>query len=655
MDPRGLVAPADRDAVVNEMIATLSHRGPDDKGVWRDDTCGVSLGHRRLSVLELSPLGHQPMSSACGRFMVVFNGEIYNFPELREQLVARGYPFRGGSDTEVLLGAVSTWGVAAALERFVGMFAFALWDRVERALYLVRDRVGEKPLYYGWSGGVFLFGSELKALRAHPCWAAEYDRDALHLFMQRCYVPAPFSIYRGVSKLLPGTFLRISDWVEGQVPDPIPYWSARQAVEAGIAEPFAGTPDEAVEQLDVLLRDAVGRQMVADVPLGAFLSGGVDSSTIVALMQAQSERPVKTFSIGFSEEQYDEACHARKVAHHLGTDHSELYVTAADAMAVIPRLPHLYDEPFADSSQIPTFLVSQLARSSVTVSLSGDAGDELFGGYNRYLFAPRIWGRIRRVPLPVRRVAGRMLGALTPGTWDRLMERVGPGLPVALRQHRAGEKIQKLTSILGATDPDMVYRSLVSSWAPHHTAVIGGSSPADLLARAHEWPRTDGFASRMMYLDLMTYLPDDILVKVDRAAMAVSLETRVPFLDHRVVEFAWRLPLQYKISDGVGKWPLRQVLHRYVPRELIERPKAGFAIPVGEWIRGPLREWCEGLLDERKLASSGLFDAVPIRTCWDEHRSGAADRTAQLWCVLMFQAWDQADHPVGSAVALHGV
>jgi asparagine synthase (glutamine-hydrolysing) len=646
VDPRGRIPYEQRDAVIKAMIMTLGHRGPDDNGVWRDDASGMSLGHRRLSILDLSPLGHQPMASACGRFIVAFNGEIYNFRELRAQLAARGYPFRGGSDTEVLLGAVSTWGVPAALQRFVGMFAFALWDCADRVLYLARDRIGEKPLYYGWSGGVFLFGSELKALRAHPCWVSEYDRDALHLFLQRCYVPAPLSIYRGMWKLLPGTFLRISDWVEGRLLNPVPYWSAQQAVDAGMSEPFSGTPEEAVEHLDALLRDAVGQQMVADVPLGAFLSGGVDSSTIVALMQAQSGRPVKTFSIGFFEERYNEAHHARAVASHLGTDHSELYVTAAEAMAVIPRLPHLYDEPFADSSQIPTFLVSQLAKASVTVSLSGDGGDELFAGYVRYFLGPRIWDRIRRLPLPVRRIAARTLIALRPATWDRLMERIGPGLPQTLRQQRAGEKIQKLASILAAEDPDMIYRTLVSSWDPQHTAVIGGSSPADLLVRPQQWPRADGFASHMMYLDLMTYLPDDILVKVDRAAMGVSLESRVPFLDHRVVEFAWRLPLAYKIRNGVGKWPLRQVLYRYVPRDLIERPKAGFAVPVGEWIRGPLREWCEELLDERRLADSGLFDPVPIRKYWEEHRSGTADRSAQLWCVLMFQAWEEVSHPV---------
>jgi asparagine synthase (glutamine-hydrolysing) len=645
--------PARGDQTLEQMLrpmsAALYHRGPDDDGVWTDLEAGIALAHRRLSIVDLSPLGHQPMESGDGRYIVAFNGEIYNFRELREILRGSGHSFRGTSDTEVLLAAAVEWGVSGALDRFRGMFAFALWDRAERALYLCRDRVGEKPLYYGWSGGTFLFGSELKALREHPAWTGELDRDALDLYLRRCYVPAPYSVYRGIQKLPPGTFLRLAGERPGQLPQPTAYWSARNVVEAGRRRPYQGSAGDAVEELDGLLRSAVRDQMVADVPLGAFLSGGIDSSTVVALMQAQSAEPVKTFTIGFHEQGFNEAEYGAAVARHLGTDHTELYVTSDQAMAVIPRLPTLYDEPFADSSQIPTFLVSELARQSVTVSLSGDGGDELFGGYVRHKLGPKVWRAMRPVPRPLRRAAGAALTAVPPRVWVGLASSAGRLLPRALKHRFPGEKIQKLAGVLRAGDQDAIYRWLVSGWPEGHDAVIGAGNPRDLLREPSRWPQFDDFAARMMYLDLMTYLPDDILVKVDRAAMGVSLETRVPFLDPRVLEFAWRLPPDYKIREGVGKWPLRQVLYRYVPEQLLERPKAGFAVPVGEWLRGPLRDWAEDLLDERRLREGGVFRPGPVRDVWREHLSAASDRTFQLWCILMFQAWEDATRPAAVA------
>jgi len=640
LETSGARYPSGMEGVAREMNDTLRHRGPDDSGTWCDEAAGFVVGHRRLSIVELSALGHQPMQSACGRFVVAYNGEVYNFREIRGALEKAGYSFRGGSDTEVLLAAISAWGLEEALRRFVGMFAFALWDRQERTLSLCRDRFGEKPLYYGWSGSTFLFGSELKALRAHPAWRGEYDTGAVSLFLRFCYVPAPYSIYRGIRKLPPGTYLTLHGADPATPLEPRPYWSAREVVERGMGEPFRGTPAEAAEELDVLLRASVRQQMVADVPLGAFLSGGIDSSAIVALMQAQSTRAVKTFSIGFHESSFNEAVHAAAVARHLGTEHCDLYVSAAEAMEVIPRLPALYDEPFADSSQIPTFLVSRLARGSVTVSLSGDGGDELFGGYVRHQLGPRIWNGIRRLPTGVRRSAGEALAAIPGGVWAALdggARHLGP----RMRQRNSGEKVLKLAAVLKAGNPDAIYRSLVAAWSDPRQAVRGVEPPATLIDLPSEWPALTDFASRMMYLDAMTYLPDDILVKVDRAAMGVSLETRVPFLDHRVFEFVWRLPPEYKIRGGVSKWLLRQVLYRYVPPALVERPKAGFAVPVGEWMRGPLREWAEGLLDPRGLEEGGVFDPGPIRRYWREHLAGTADRTLKLWPILIFQAWER--------------
>lgn len=629
-------------ATVMRMADTLRHRGPDDCGAWGDAETGVALGHRRLAVIDLSPKGRQPMHSACGRYVVSFNGEIYNFKALREDLEGLGHVFRGQSDTEVMLSAISQWGLKAAVERFNAMLAFALWDRQERRLHLVRDRLGEKPLYYGWMGNSFLFGSELKALRAHPDFKGEINRNALALYMRYNYIPAPHSIYKGIHKLLPGTMLTINSMNPRSAPTPIPYWSAREVAERGVAEPFMGSEDEAIAQLDALLRDAVKLRMEADVPLGAFLSGGVDSSTVVALMQAQSERPVKTFTIGFYEASYNEAEYAKSVAQHLGTEHTELYVTPEKAMAVIPRLPALYDEPFSDSSQIPTFLVSELARQHVTVSLSGDAGDELFAGYNRYFSGRSIWQKIGWMPKGSRAAVAKALRTLSPQVWEAVFRKVRPVLPDKIKQVNPGDKLHKLAEVLTADSPEAMYLGLVSHWKDPASIVAGASEPPTALTDRSQWANVPYFTQRMMYLDLVTYMPDDILVKVDRASMGVSLEARIPLLDNRVVEFAWRVPLSMKIRHGQGKWLLRKVLYRYVPKSLIERPKMGFGVPIDSWLRGPLRDWAEALLDERRFREEGFFDPLPIREKWVEHLSGKRNWHYYLWVVLMFQAWLEA-------------
>ena len=627
-------------AIARGMGHTLAHRGPDDAGVWVDAACGIALAHRRLSVLDLTPEGHQPMPSAAGRYVISFNGEIYNYRDVRSDLeAAHAAPtWRGHSDTEVLLAAIEHWGLAGALGHLTGMFAFALWDRGERQLYLVRDRIGEKPLYYGWANNVFAFGSELKALRALPHWQPAIDRAALALYTRFGCVPSPHSIYQGIRKLPPASLVTLStqDVNARRCPEPQAYWSLHAAAERGTREPFAGDDAAATAQLDAVLRQAVSKQMVADVPLGAFLSGGVDSSTIVALMQAQSPRPVKTFSIGFHENAYNEAHFAAAVAKHLGTDHTELYVSAEQAMAVIPQLPVIYDEPFGDSSQIPTCLVSQLARRHVTVSLSGDGGDELFGGYNRYFWGRDIWRSTGWMPRSLRETLARGLAGVAPQSWDRLFTRCAPLLPRALRLPSPGDKLHKLARVLAVADPDALYAALVSHWTD--TGLVRGAAGAPATNTA---PPLGDVRARMMFLDATGYLPDDILVKVDRASMAVSLESRVPFLDHSVAEFAWRLPLAMKMRNNQGKWLLRQVLYRYVPRQLIERGKMGFSIPLDSWLRGPLRDWTEALLDPAALQRQGCFDPQPIRDKWREHLSGTRNWQHHLWVILMFQAWHQ--------------
>jgi asparagine synthase (glutamine-hydrolysing) len=624
--------------VIKSMTDMLIHRGPDNRGVWVDLNSGVALGFRRLAILDLSPAGHQPMFSADERYVIVFNGEIYNFAELRTELSALGHAFRGHSDTEMILAAVCQWGLVSAVSRFNGMFAIALWDRRERQLHLVRDRLGIKPLYYGLLGNVFLFGSELKALHAHPSFCGGIDRNALALYLRHNAIPAPYTIFTDICKLLPGTILTISSSFGHQVPAPIPYWSARQVAEDGVAHPFSGSDGEAVHELDELLRLSVRERMIADVPLGAFLSGGVDSSTIVALMQAQSNRPVQSFTIGFQESGFDEAVYARDVARYLGTDHTELYVTPEQARAVIPRLPTLYDEPFGDSSQIPTFLVSELARRQVTVSLSGDGGDELFGGYNRYTWANKVWRAVCCLPVFLRTLAVAAILRIPPSSWETAIS--SRFIPSRWRISEVGEKLRKIAESLPANSPEAIYRGLVSHWKDPANVVLGSTEPPTQLTNQDSWARLPDSISWMMYMDLVTYLPDDILVKLDRAAMGVSLEARVPYLDdHRVVEFAWRLPMRMKIRQGKGKWLLRQVLYQYVPPEMIERPKKGFGVPIDAWLRGPLREWAESLLGERRLIEEGFFDPNPIRQKWQEHLDGKQNWQYQLWDILMFQAW----------------
>jgi asparagine synthase (glutamine-hydrolysing) len=632
--------------IVSGMADTLRHRGPDDSGTWVDASTGIAMGHRCLSILDLSSEGHQPMRSASNRYVLVYNGEIYNFYELKKELEGLGHFFRGHSDTEVMLASFEEWGIESSLKRFIGMFAFALWDRKEYLLYLVRDRLGIKPLYYGWNDKVFFFGSELKSIRAHPDFQPEIDINALALMIRYKYILAPFSIYRGIYKLLPGTILILEankTYNNGSsfstaVSERI-FWSARTIAEEGVQTPLSGSAEQVTEELDAILRDAVRCRMVADVPLGALLSGGVDSSTVVALMQAQSMQPVKTFSIGFNESGYNEAVYASAVARHLGTEHTELYVTPDEALSVIPELPEFYDEPFSDVSQIPTYLVSRLARREVTVALSGDGGDELFSGYNRYFWGRSLWQKTSWLNPGLQRLGGSLLSMISPEAWDRFFEKINPFLPARFRQRTPGDKLHKLSDMIGWRTPEEMYQKLTSHWQIPSEVVKGADEPLTIVTDSECWANLEDLTLRMMFLDLVTYLPDDILTKVDRASMAVSLEVRVPLLDHRVVEFAWRVPLHLKIRNGQSKWLLRQVLYRYVPKNLIERPKMGFALPIDSWLRGPLRDWAESLLDEKRIKEECYLNHQPIREKWEEHLSGRRNWQYHIWSVLMFQAW----------------
>lgn len=619
---------------VREMAATLTHRGPDDEGAWVDPDAGIALGFRRLAILDLSPTGHQPMRSADGRYVLIFNGEIYNFKELREELQALGVRFRGRSDTEVIAEGAAAWGAASLFPKLWGMFALALWDNHEQTLILARDRLGKKPLFYSGTDRLFLFGSELKALRAHRAFRPELDRDAVALYLRYGYVPAPHSIYSGVRKLPPGTWALIRP---GRAPVLTQFWDARQVATEAQFNRLAMGEEEAIGCLDSLLRDAVGRRMIADVPLGAFLSGGIDSSTIVALMQAQSSQRVKTFTIGFDVSGYDEAEAARAVAQHLGTDHTELYVTPDEARAVIPDLPCLYDEPLADPSQIPTFLVSALARRHVTVTLSGDGGDELFGGYGRYADAQRRWTSLRRMPFPARRLAAQAARSLAALGWEARLEQLHWALPARLARGLEGQRLHLLAELV-AGGPDRVYEHVISIWRCPNDVVVGAgqAAPPDWKADPGTIPQ---FYERMMLRDLVFYLPDDILVKVDRASMGVSLETRAPLLDHRVVEWVWRLPTALKWRPTQSKWLLRQVLYRYVPAALVDRPKMGFGVPIDSWLRGPLREWAEDLLDERRMAQAGILNPKPVRQAWNRHLAGEPNQEYRLWAILSLQVW----------------
>lgn len=635
------------EAMAGRMATTLQHRGPDDSGTWCDERFGIALGHRRLSIIDLSREGHQPMISGSGRYVIAFNGEIYNFEALRGELP--GVRWKGHSDTEVMLAAFERWGLEGALRRFNGMFAFALWDRTERTLHLARDRLGEKPVYFGWVGASFLFGSELKALRVHPAWRGTIDRGAVASFLRNNYVPAPHSIYAGIGKLQPGHYVSITSAAAEMPPKPQPFWSLRAVTEEGEARPLH-SETIATDELDILLRDAVRMRMVADVPVGIFLSGGIDSSVVLALAQIQSARPVRSFSIGFEEAAYNEAHHAKAVAKHLGADHTELYVTPQQAMSVIPRLPAIYDEPFSDPSQIPTILLSRLAREHVTVALAGDGGDELFCGYDRYFWARAIWGKVGAFPHGVRKLAGRALTTMSPRSWDRVLTRLAPLLRSAQFGRLTGDRLHKLATVLDVPSPDVLYESLVTHWNEGERLVPGAPELLSVVTEPAAWAAVRDFTSRMMYCDTAAYLPDDLLVKVDRASMSEGLEVRVPLLDHRVVEFASRAPLSMKIRDEQGKWLLRQVLHRYVPRKLVDRPKMGFSIPLDTWLRGPLRDWAEELLNERRLRDEGYIDPAPIRRKWLEHLSGRRRWQDWLWDVLMFQAWlEEERRPLSQA------
>ena len=626
-------------SIATAMANVIAHRGPDDSGVWVDGKAGIAFAHRRLSVLELSTAGHQPMISPSGRFVIVYNGEIYNHLELRGRLGK--VLWRGHSDTETLLAAIDAWGVLATLKKCVGMFAFALWDRKTRILTLARDRLGEKPLYYGWQGRTFFFGSELKALNAHPEFIGEVDRKALSLSLLFSCVPGSFSIYEGIQKLTPGTFIEIHD--NGHLPKPSTYWSLSETVTSAKKDPFRGDENAAVSGLETCLKESVAGQMVADVPVGVFLSGGLDSSVVAALMQAQSSRKIRTFSIGFDYEGFNEAVYAKEVARYLGTEHTEFYVTSKDALGLIPQLPGLYDEPFSDSSQIPTFLVSKLARQHVTVALTGDGGDELFGGYYRYLWSVKLWNRVKWLPFMVRNMVGHGFLSFPSEILPFVMKLLSRLFDISSTSATAGDRLQSwATRLTELKSLDDLYWSLIFTWKNVAEVVIcGGDAISDARDMA-SCPQQLLNEERMMFLDTMTYLPDDILTKVDRAAMGVSLETRVPLLDHRVVDFAWRLPLSMKLLNGESKWILRKVLHKYVPKALIERPKMGFGVPLDLWLRGPLRDWAEALLDENRLRSEGFFHPVPIRKKWQEHLSGEHNWAHYLWIVLMFQAWLEA-------------
>ena len=622
--------------ILQQMADTIAHRGPDGSGVWFDQNAQIGLGHRRLSILDLSSAGAQPMCSPSGRYSIAFNGEIYNHLELRRELVDT-VSWRGLSDTETLLAGFDCWGIQSTIERTVGMFAFAVWDKESHVLTLGRDRLGEKPLYYGWQRGHFLFGSELKTLKMHPSFERQINRDALAVLMRHNAISAPNSIWQGIHKLMPGCLLSVSR----QQPEPAItcYWSCKNAIESSIQNPFLGSMDDAVEALEQVLGDAIELQMVADVPVGAFLSGGVDSSTVVALMQARSSRPVCSFSIGFNEAQYNEAKYAKAVADHLGTDHTELYVTAQDALNIIPRLASLYDEPFSDSSQIPTFLVSQLAQKKVTVSLSGDGADELFCGYNRYVMANQMWNQLSRLPVGFRSILSKIILACPAKPLNAVLASFMQIIPTQYRVAAPGDKLQKGALMLDSGSIDELYRRMVSHWQEPTHLVIGAKEVPSIFTNSEQMPTTLSSIEYMMARDLVTYLPDDILTKVDRAAMANSLETRVPFLDHRVVEFAWSLPMQFKLNQGVGKLLLRELLYKYVPKKLIQRPKMGFGIPINDWLRDPLRDWAEDLLDESRLKQEGFFEPVMIRNKWAEHLSGKKNHAYLLWDVLMFQSW----------------
>jgi asparagine synthase (glutamine-hydrolysing) len=619
---------------IQRMTDAIAHRGPDADGFWIDATRGLAFGHRRLSILDLSAAGAQPMRSASGRYVITFNGEIYNFEAIRAELdKSFRFGWSGGSDTEVMLAAIEAWGLEKALERFVGMFAFGLWDAERRQLHLVRDRFGVKPLYVAELDNGIAFASELKALRTLKSFARTTDPDAISRYFDRSVIPAPRTIYANAKKLMPGT---IATFVgpRAEARTTTTYWSAEEVARSGVANLMKGADGEVVERVEIALREAVEARLVSDVPLGAFLSGGIDSSLVVALMQRAQAKRVRTFSIGYSDATYDEGEDAARVAAHLGTDHTAFTLSPEDALAVVPKLASMYDEPFADSSQIPTHLVSALARKHVTVALSGDGGDEVFGGYNRHIWGPRLWSAMRGVPEAWRSKASSAMKGLKTNDLQRVFDAAMPFLPKALRVRVAGDKVRKVAAVLGATSPEHIYRILTAYGR------IAESPLTDCrVVEGDPLPMMPNIEDLFMLSDVLDALPDDILTKVDRASMAVSLEAREPLLDHRLYALAWRLPLRMKIRDGRGKWVLREVLDRYVPRSLVDRPKMGFGVPIGAWLRGPLRAWAEERLSEEALRADGVFDVPRVRGYWLEHLDGRRDRTHSLWDILMFVEW----------------
>lgn len=623
---------------INRMTEAINHRGPDDYGFWSSHENGIALGHRRLSVLDLTKAGSQPMRLDNGRYVLVFNGEIYNHKHIRDKL--KNYQWSGSSDTETLLVAFEQLGIKETIQHCVGMFSFAAWDQIEKVLIIGRDRMGEKPIYYGWQGlgenECFLFGSELKAIKCHPSFSSEINRNSLCLLMRYSYISSPHSIYEKIFKLKPGHLLKVSFHKKEPIIEP--YWSLINiAISNNISQSFESEKDK-VDELEDLLKNVIKQQMVADVPIGAFLSGGIDSSVIVALMQCQSNKPVNTFTVGFDDKIYNEALQSKQIARYLGTEHTELYVSPQQALEVIPDLARVYCEPFADSSQIPTYLLSKLAKTKVTVSLSGDGGDELFGGYNRYVFTNQLWQKMLSMPVWGKYLVSRFIKLLSPNSWNNIADPIQTFLPKWLKLNNFGEKLHKGARVITIEEFNDFYLGLLSHWDPQEI-VLNGKEPKTLInSKNHAFEIFDN-VKKMMLMDSMTYLPDDILVKLDRASMATSLESRVPFLDHRLVEFGFKIPQSMKFRDQKGKWILREVLYRHVPKKLIERPKMGFAIPMNKWLRGPLKDWAENLLDEKRLKQEGYFNYKPIRKKWLEHLSGKHNWEHILWNVLMFQSW----------------
>jgi asparagine synthase (glutamine-hydrolysing) len=626
-------------ALSRKMSDTLKNRGPDDAGSWVDQKTGIAMSHRRLAIQDTSLAGHQPMVSKSGRYVIVYNGEIYNYRILRRELKKTGYVFRSQSDTEVLLAAVEVWGLNIALDKFIGMFAFALWDKDNRELYLVRDRVGEKPLYYGLFGNIILFGSELKALEVHDSFVKSINRNAISLLLRYNYIPAPYSIYDNIYKIKPGTFLTIKVEKQKISTTEHMYWSFENTVKSGCPDNKIFSYEEAKFGIKDALTESIRSQMIADVPLGAFLSGGIDSSLIVSIMQSLSSNPIKTYTIGFDHSEYNEANDAKLIANYLGTEHTELYVTAAQAHDVIPKIPNIFDEPFADSSQIPTYLISKLASSDVTVSLSGDGGDELFGGYNRYCKGYSAWKNLSRMPYPINYFFSEIIHSINPYKWNLLYNYLGKYITNERRHKNIGDKLYKMADIVKINSPQDMYLSLVSFWDNTEEIVLNSSEPMTIPRDYNNWIGNLDDRENMMFLDTISYLPDDILTKVDRSSMAVSLESRAPFLNHALIELSQRIPIELKIKEGKGKWILRNILNDFIPTNFIDKPKTGFGVPIAEWLRGPLKEWAESLIDNSRLKHDGYFNAVLVSDMWEKHINKDRNYGHHLWSILMFQAW----------------